>query len=141
VLLDGRPVGRTPLALRELARGTHTVRVAREGYVAQERRVTLSAARPSQSLTMELVRERSAAAVSAASLGRYAAPLMVESRPSGADVFIDGKLVGQTPLMLPEIGAGAHAVRLELDGYNRWTASVRVVAGESNRVAASLEQP
>ena len=38
------------------------------------------------------------------------------------------------------VPAGSHALRLELDGYRRWTASVRVVAGERNRVTASLEQ-
>jgi len=27
-----------------------------------------------------------------------------------------------------------------MDGYRTWTASVRVVAGERNRVTASLEQ-
>jgi hypothetical protein len=31
-------------------------------------------------------------------------------------------------------------VRLELAGHKRWTASVSVVAGERNRVAASLEE-
>jgi hypothetical protein len=34
---------------------------------------------------------------------------------------------------------GSHAVRLELSGYTTWSSSVRVVAGEQNRVAASLE--
>jgi len=64
----------------------------------------------------------------------------VESRPAGAKVFIDGKLSGTTPLVLPQIGAGEHAVRLEHDGYQRWSSSVRVMSGERNRVTASLEK-
>jgi hypothetical protein len=38
------------------------------------------------------------------------------------------------------VAAGEHAVRLEYDGYRRWTSSVRVVASEQNRVTASLER-
>jgi hypothetical protein len=68
------------------------------------------------------------------------ATLVVESRPTGATVFVDGKRVGTTPLAIPGVAAGAHAVRLEMAGYKPWTSSVRVVAGERNRVAASLEQ-
>jgi len=70
----------------------------------------------------------------------FAGVLVVESRPPGADVFVDGKLVGITPLVLARVDAGEHAVRLERDGYRRWSASVRIVSGERNRVAASLER-
>jgi hypothetical protein len=141
--LDGRDIGRTPVTLRDVERGTHTVRVVRDGYVADERRVTITAVRPSQSLTFELTRARTAAPAAAASgaLEREKAPLTVESRPAGASVFVDGTLIGKTPLMLVEVAAGDHAVSLDLDGYRRWSSSVRVVAGERNRVTASLEKP
>jgi hypothetical protein len=55
-------------------------------------------------------------------------------------VFLDGKPVGTTPLMVPSVAAGDHAIRLELDGYRPWASSVRMVAAESNRVTASLER-
>jgi hypothetical protein len=55
-------------------------------------------------------------------------------------VFIDNTQVGVTPLQMPGVRAGSHAVRFELDGFKRWSASVRVVAGERTRVAASLEE-
>ena len=66
--------------------------------------------------------------------------MVVESRPRAARVVLNGKEVGRTPLVLPEVSAGSHVVRLEMDGYRTWTASVRVVAGERNRVTASLEE-
>jgi hypothetical protein len=53
---------------------------------------------------------------------------------------MDGQLVGTTPVTLPTVAAGSHAIRLEHDGYRRWSSSVRVVAGEQNRVTASLER-
>jgi hypothetical protein len=36
--------------------------------------------------------------------------------------------------------SGPHVVRLERDGYLPWSAAIQVVAGEQNRVTASLEQ-
>ena len=66
--------------------------------------------------------------------------LVVDSRPSGARVFVDGKAAGTTPLEVGSVDAGSHALRLELDGYQRWTSAIRVVAGERNRVTASLER-
>ena len=53
---------------------------------------------------------------------------------------MDGKLVGTTPLSLPSVPAGSHAIRLEHEGYRRWTSAVRVVASEQNRITASLER-
>jgi hypothetical protein len=66
--------------------------------------------------------------------------LQVLSRPSGAEVVLDGRTVGRTPLVLPEVRNGMHDVRIELPGFRRWVTSVDVAAGTRTRVAASLEQ-
>jgi PEGA domain len=55
-------------------------------------------------------------------------------------VYLDGRLMGDTPLSLQTVAVGEHAVRLEREGYRRWLSSVRVVASEQNRVTASLER-
>ena len=127
----------------------------RDGYVAEERRVAITASRPSQSLTIDAraARQRGRAARAttlrrprrqrrraSAPSGRFTGVLTVDSRPPGATVFLDGRLVGTTPLSLPSVSAGSHAIRLELDGYRRWTSAIRVVASEQNRVTASLER-
>jgi hypothetical protein len=65
--------------------------------------------------------------------------LQVLSRPAGAQVFLDGKSVGKTPLVISDVAAGTHSVRLELPGFNRWATTVDVKGGPL-RVAASLEQ-
>jgi hypothetical protein len=149
VFVDGEAAGETPLTLRELDLGTHGVRVVRDGYAPQERRVLLSAAEPSSSLTFELTRlgagappraTTAPASVGRTEPGRYVGALIVESRPPKARVFLDGQLVGSTPLTLTDVKAGEHAIRLELEGFTRWTASVRVVASDRNRVTASLER-
>jgi hypothetical protein len=84
--------------------------------------------------------ERAPAPVPAGTSGAYVGRLSVDSRPSGARVFLDNQQIGVTPLALPGVRAGEHAVRIERDGYRRWSSTVRVVAGEQNRVTASLDR-
>ena len=131
--------------------GSSIVDDGRDGYAAAERRVTLSASKPSQSLSVPLAREprgrktelvspkptaQPSAKAEAASLGA----LVIESRPPGATVLIDGRPVGTTPMSLGDVRVGNHTVRIERDGYRIWTASVKIAAGEQNRVTASLEK-
>ena len=145
VVVDGRDAGVTPIAVRDLANGAHLVRVTEDGYVPAERRVVITAARPAQSLTVPLDRNRTSAPAPAPPSAsdasqRFVGTLFVDSRPSGARVYIDGKLAGNTPLSMRDLRAGEHAIRLEHDGYRRWSSSVRIVAAERNRVTASLEE-
>lgn len=140
VYVDGRERGRTPLAVRDLEHGTHRVRVTSEGYVTIDRRVVVTARRPSQSLEVALGRVPVREAPTRTAGETFVGALTVDSRPTGAKVYLDGRLVGTTPMKVSGIGAGSHVVRLEHDGYRRWSSAVRVVAGEQNRVTASLEK-
>jgi hypothetical protein len=79
-------------------------------------------------------------AADAPAASRFTGALAVDSRPAGARVFVDNKVVGTTPMALPAVSAGSHVIRLEHDGYRRWSSSVRVIASEQNRVTASLER-
>ena len=137
VSVDGREAGVTPATVRDLAFGSHRVRVARDGYTTEERRIVISRGLPSQSVLVPLAREGAAPTAGARAA---VSGLNVDSRPTGARVFLDGKLIGTTPLSVNAVAAGDHAIRLELDGYRRWSSSVRVVANEPNRVTASLER-
>jgi hypothetical protein len=53
---------------------------------------------------------------------------------------VDDKEVGTTPMALPSVSVGLHVIRLEHEGYRRWSSSVRIIASEQNRVTASLER-
>ena len=66
--------------------------------------------------------------------------LQVLSRPSGAQVILDGREIGRTPLVVSEVRAGRHDIRLALPGHRRWATTVDVTPGARTRVAASLEQ-
>jgi hypothetical protein len=66
--------------------------------------------------------------------------LNVDSRPPGANVLLDGRPVGTTPMTLSAVQSGAHRIAIELAGYRRWATSVHIAAAERKRVAASLER-
>jgi len=140
VLVNGKPRGKTPLALRDLELGSYNIRVARDGYAADERTLQLTARRPTTSTTINL---RPTFAPGGATVGKpeRSGPggLNVQSRPAGARVFLNDRLVGATPIAIPGLPAGDATVRIEKDGYIPWTATVRVSAGEETAVRASLE--
>ena len=141
--VDGATRGVTPLALRDLALGSRTIAVARRGYIAEERRVVLTRTRPSRSLEIRLTAAASATAGRAGAIapkpaGSQAAAggpaiastgtLIVESRPSGAAVMIDGQPHGVTPATIAALAPGDHRVNLSLAGYQPFATTARVVA-------------
>jgi hypothetical protein len=133
VFVNGRRRGTTPLALRDLAPGTYTIRLAREGYADASRRISVGGAAV-RDVTIRL--ERRAASPAPAT---FTGSLYVDSRPRGARVLVDGREVGTTPMQLSDVRAGTHVVRLELTNHRTWTASARVVSGQVARVTGSLE--
>ena len=149
VSVDGAAKGVTPLALRDLPAGTRTITLAHPGYAAETRKVQISHDRPSRSLEVRLaaVAQTPAAPAPAArpstpaTLGKPAAStgtLVVESRPAAASVSINGRDRGKTPLVIADLEPGEYQVVLTMPGYRNVATTVRVVAGERARAAASL---
>ena len=136
-MVDGESRGVTPLDLRELAFGAHTIRVSYPGHDTRQRRVTFTTRRPAQSLDFEL--HPAGSTSSAHPAANSPGSLAVTSRPSGAQVFVDDNVIGTTPLLLSDVAVGPRRLRLELPGYKTFTASVEIKPGARSRVAASLE--
>lgn len=83
---------------------------------------------------------RAKAARSARSSPRYRGSLIIESDPEGAQVSLNGRVVGSTPILLEDLPAGSCVVRVEADGYEPWSTAARVVAHRENRVSATLQR-
>ena len=155
VTVNGRWRGRTPLTLDALPFGQYEVRVVQPGFQVAREEVMLSARDATHTINARLERNPSTrlraggpavpAAAPATPTSRGASPagltglLYVDSRPRGANVLIDGKRVGQTPLNLSEVPVGEHVVRIEMAGKKSWTSSHTVTAGKMTRVTGSLE--
>jgi hypothetical protein len=104
--------------------------------VSQVREVSISAGQPVGAVSVGLM----PAATGAASPARAAGSVLVESRPPAAQVFLDGERVGMTPVLLPDVAAGSHEIRIQRDGYRMWSTTTRVVTSERTRVGASLDR-
>ena len=53
-------------------------------------------------------------------------------------MFVNGALVGSTPLVLDNLAVGSRAIRIEADGYKGWSAATRIVANQQTRLSATL---
>ncbi|MGD0011467.1 MAG: PEGA domain-containing protein [Terriglobia bacterium] len=61
------------------------------------------------------------------------------SNPPGADILIDGNVVGNTPSTL-HVDAGRHVIQLRIGGYRSWTRTMVVEPGSSPSIRATLEK-
>jgi hypothetical protein len=65
--------------------------------------------------------------------------LTVTSDPSGADIYVDDTYVGVTPLYRYELSPGTYTVRVSKSGYEDYTTTVTITAGQETTVSATLE--
>jgi hypothetical protein len=71
--------------------------------------------------------------------GQVSAKVSLQSDPPGAEIYMDGQLVGSTPSTL-EAPAGNHQVSVRLNGYAEWTRELHVLAGSDIHLNANLEK-
>jgi len=77
---------------------------------------------------------------SSVSKSGYRGALALNSSPAGAQVFIDGREIGVTPLVVNSVPAGSRVVRITADGYHPWSGAVRIVANQRNLVTTALRR-
>jgi hypothetical protein len=66
--------------------------------------------------------------------------LAVSSQPDGAQVLLNGAVVGKTPMVLENLPTGSRVLLVRRDGYAVWSKSVRVVADQRTSIQASLDR-
>lgn len=119
VAIDGREVGTTPLAPLELAAGEHEVAIHAEGYAPFVARTAVRGAGELDTLKVALVPDRAA--------------VSFDSEPRGAEVRVDGRAVGTTPLTV-DLSSGRREVTWALAGYRPASRAIEVVANEPQQV-------
>jgi hypothetical protein len=65
--------------------------------------------------------------------------LFIESRPPGAEVLIDGRNAGTSPLMIKSFIAGRHKLEMRKDGHLPWSESIVVNFGRRTDISAALQ--
>lgn len=67
-----------------------------------------------------------------------AASLNIRSFPSGATVFLDEQQVGTTPLVLPHVTPGTHAIQIRVSGWDVWNGTTTAIRGSTTQVIANM---
>lgn len=115
VFLDNRRIGEPPLDDYEIPEGQHDLRFELDRHFPMTVAVDVKGGHQRQRVSVELEQDW--------------APVTIETTPSGAEVSVDGSVVGTTPANL-ELVQGRHSFEVRLPGHNAWSDDVEVVAGE-----------
>lgn len=66
--------------------------------------------------------------------------LNIVSEPKGAEVYLDGTLMGNTPLALKDIDAGEHVIKVTKEGYVDAETTITLNPKENRNVKIILEE-
>jgi hypothetical protein len=123
VFLDGSSLGRAPVDRGDLDPGKHYVVVHRDGFTDYKREVVLV-----ENQVVPLVADLSATG-----------SLRALSTPEGADVRVDGELIGKTPISRDRVAVGQHLVEVDLKGYYKHKDTIKVEGGREYLYSADLQ--
>jgi hypothetical protein len=108
----------------EMAPGKHSIKVTAEGYFDEEREVVMQGSPLSFDITLK---ERPAS--------------LAFQTNAGAQISVDGRLVGITPLPVPiEVPAGVHVITVALNGHEAFSTEVDLDRGERRSIQAQLRR-
>jgi len=125
--IDGTDMGPVPVDIKDVKAGEHIVQVKAPGMQAGEKKVTVAAG-SSQIVKFDLNAEAAG----------DSGILKIVSMVPEAQVFIDGAAVGKVP-QEKHVSAGEHPVVVRLDGFKQFEQKVRVEAGQTVTVQATLK--
>ena len=121
--VDKKSVGNAPWS-GSLREGMHLVEAKKNGYRSQRKTIRLSQQQKLDVAFGELV----------AILGN----LSVNYKPFGADVYVDGKKLGQSPRVFNGLLVGNHQVEVRKDGYATDKKSVTISEGQTMSISGTL---
>ena len=124
VLVDGNPVGSTPLTF-ELLAGAHEIELKAQRYKPWRTRLAVAANHPQ---VLETVRLQPADGI-----------LTVKTNPSGANIMLSNTFAGQTPTKLSLSANATHAIQLSKAGYKTERREVRVNSDETKTLSVKLK--
>ena len=121
--IDKKSVGTIPWT-GSLKEGMHLVEAKKEGYRSQQRTINLS--------------QQQKLDVAFNELAAIQGNLSVNYKPFGADVYIDGKKIGQSPRVFNGLLVGSHKVEIKKDGYGTDSKQVNILEGQTATLAGML---
>ena len=115
ISLDNKEIGTTPETITDLNPGKYTVEIMMDGYEPL-----------TEIVDVEADNENTLTAV----LQKKTGSISIKSRPSKANIFLNGNEAGTAPKILKDLKPGKYTVEVMMDGYEICSESVDVEANE-----------
>lgn len=117
VTLNGKQMGNTPALIEQLRPGMYQVEVAKDRYLAFQKRVEVKDTMVEVEAKLDLDPTQIAPVLGS---------LDITTEPAGARVFLDGEPVGTTPTLLENVDPGVHRLSFTKWGYVATETAVKV---------------
>ena len=91
-----------------------------------------------QSLTRQITSDPASQRYTLPALAPIYGSADITSSPAMADITLDGKAVGRTPLLLDNLLVGQHKITVSKSGYQPYSATITVAEGKTATVNAAL---
>lgn len=121
--VDKKAVGNSPWS-GSLKEGMHLVEVRKSGYRSQQKTIQLAQQQKLDVTFGELV--------------AIQGNLSVNYKPFGADVYVDGKKLGQSPRVFNGLLVGNHQVEVRKDGYATDRKTISISEGQTASITGTL---
>ena len=121
--VDKKSVGNAPWS-GSLKEGMHLVEVKKNGYHSQQKTIQLSQQQKLDVAFGELI--------------AIQGNLSVNYKPFGAEVYVDGEKLGQSPRVFNGLLIGNHQVEVRKDGYATDKKSVTISEGQTASISGTL---
>lgn len=122
VVFDDKVKGKSPLTLKDIIPGKHTIILKKKGHFAKKATVNVTAGSESE-LTFDLAKPVN---------------LSISSEPSGAVVSLNKKEVGKTPFVNGKLKPGTYDISLSLAEYTVEKHTVTLASGEKDSMHVTL---
>jgi hypothetical protein len=123
VVIDNEVKGLTPLKVSDMKAGEHTIVFKKKGFYQKRVSTVVDSASAEKDLVITLQQPGS---------------IMISSDPSGAEVFLNKKNKGTSPLKIDLLKPGNYTLLLKKSQYNDFERSITIESGKSDSLLCTL---
>ncbi|MFC1694278.1 PEGA domain-containing protein [Candidatus Latescibacterota bacterium] len=123
IYLDNEQIGKAPISNRLITFGSHRVRIQMSEYDDKLENITADESSPVE-ISYNLVPQFSL--------------FSIEGRPPGANVYVDGKEIGRTPVSKMKISPGNHKLKIIRMGYEVYEETFTTQKAKTTELAPIL---
>lgn len=122
IYIDNQKVGSGTVS-RQLLKGKHIIEIKRENHYAQSRQIDMPAG-SNINETFKLLPKTGT--------------LQVMTAPMGVDVFVNGKLKGQTPMFVNDLIIGTYTLKLQKQGHATVKKQIEITENQTTAINETL---